>query len=87
MVKASVTIKNPSGLHLRPAGILCKEAIQFESLITFSHGETSSNAKSVLSVLGACIKCGEEIELICEGADEEAALSKMVELVNSGLGE
>ena len=35
MVKQRVTIKNPTGLHLRPAGILCKEAMQFKSLITF----------------------------------------------------
>ena len=26
MVSQKVTIKNPTGLHLRPAGILCKEA-------------------------------------------------------------
>ena len=27
MVSQKVVIKNPTGLHLRPAGILCKEAI------------------------------------------------------------
>ena len=35
MVSQKVVIKNPTGLHLRPAGILCKEAMQFKSLITF----------------------------------------------------
>lgn len=35
MVSQKVTIKNPTGLHLRPAGILCKEAMKFKSLITF----------------------------------------------------
>ena len=34
MVSQKVVIKNPTGLHLRPAGILCKEAMQFKSLIT-----------------------------------------------------
>ena len=46
-----------------------------------------TNAKSVLSVLGACIKCGDEIEFVCEGEDEEEALAAMVRLVESGLGE
>ena len=69
MVKQRVTIKNPTGLHLRPAGILCKEAMQFKSLITFEFEGNVSNAKSVLSVLGACVKCGDEIELTCEGED------------------
>ena len=67
MVCQKVVIKNPTGLHLRPAGILCKEAMQFKSLITFSFNETTANAKSVLSVLGACVKCGDEIELCCDG--------------------
>ena len=56
MVSQSVVVKNPTGLHLRPAGNLCKEAIQFKSLITFSFRDTTANAKSVLSVLGACVK-------------------------------
>ena len=53
MVSQKVTIKNPTGLHLRPAGILCKEAMQFKSLITFTFRDSTANAKSVLSVLGA----------------------------------
>ena len=58
MVSQRVMIKNPTGLHLRPAGILCKEAMQFKSMITFSFRNNTANAKSVLSVLGACVKCG-----------------------------
>ena len=57
MVSQKVVIKNPTGLHLRPAGILCKEAMQYKSLITFMYRGNTANAKSVLSVLGACIKC------------------------------
>ena len=53
MVSQKVTIKNPTGLHLRPAGILCKDAMEFKSLITFQFKDTTANAKSVLSVLGA----------------------------------
>ena len=47
----------------------------------------TANAKSVLSVLGACVKCGDEIELVCEGADEEEAMKAMVDAISSGLGE
>ncbi|MBR3811589.1 MAG: HPr family phosphocarrier protein, partial [Agathobacter sp.] len=72
---------------LRPAGILCKEAMQYKSSITFTYRGNTANAKSVLSVLGACIKCGDEIEFICNGADEEQALKALVDAVESGLGE
>jgi len=87
MVSQSVVVKNPTGLHLRPAGNLCKEAIQFKSLITFSFRDTTANAKSVLSVLGACVKCGDEITLCCEGEDEQEALKHLVDAIESGLGE
>lgn len=87
MVSEKVTIKNPTGLHLRPAGILCKEALRYQSSVKFRFGNSTSNAKSVLSVLGACVKCGDEITFICDGPDEEKALADMVALVKSGLGE
>ena len=87
MVSQRVVIKNPTGLHLRPAGILCKEAMKYKSLITFQFRDTTANAKSVLSVLGACIKSGDELEFFCEGEDEEEALIAMVKAVESGLGE
>ncbi|MFV0465934.1 MAG: HPr family phosphocarrier protein [Lachnospiraceae bacterium] len=87
MVSQKVKIKNPTGLHLRPAGILCKEAMNFKALITFKYKENTANAKSVLSVLGACIKSGDEIELICEGDDEIEALQTIVQLIEDGLGE
>lgn len=87
MVQQKVVIKNPTGLHLRPAGILCKEAMQFKSLITFNFRGNTANAKSVLSVLGACIKSGDEVELTCEGEDEEDALQTLVKVIEDGLGE
>ena len=87
MVSQKVTIKNPTGLHLRPAGILCKAAQDHKCLITFSFDGGSYNAKSVLSILGACVKSGDEIELVCEGEDEAEALSSLIALIEGGLGE
>ena len=91
MVNGTVRIKNPTGLHLRPAGLFCKTAMQFDSKITIKkktrYDDVTANAKSVLSVLGACIKSGDEIEIICEGSDEEQALKGMMGLVEEGIGE
>ena len=83
MVSRKIVIKNVSGLHLRPTGVLCNEAIKYKSSIKFHFG----NAKSVLSVLGACIKCGDEVEFICEGPDEQEALDGIIGVIESGLGE
>ena len=91
MVSEKVIIKNPTGLHLRPAGLFCKTAMEFKSKITVNkktrYEDVTANAKSVLSVLGACIKSGDEIQITCEGDDEEQALAAMVQLVKDGLGE
>ena len=87
MVSKTTVIKNPSGLHLRPAGVLCKEALRYKSKISFKVRTTTANAKSVLSVLGACGKSGDEIEFVCEGPDGMEALEAMVGIVEAGLGE
>lgn len=73
---------------MRPAGNLCKEAMKFKSKVTFRYDEqNTANAKSVLSVLGACIKSGDEIELICDGEDEAEALEYLIQYIEDGLGE
>lgn len=87
MVTQKLVIKNPTGLHLRPAGNLCKVAMNYKSHITFMYGDNSANAKSVLSVLGACIKCGDELEFKCEGPDEQEAMDALVKAIENGLGE
>lgn len=87
MVKDKVVVYNPSGLHLRPASILCREAMRFKSMISFRTENGIANAKSVLSVLGAGVQCGDEIELICEGVDELEALKSLTEEIQNGLKE
>lgn len=86
MVSQLVKILNPTGLDVKPAGILCKEAMKFKSKVTYSYGDGNiANAKSVLSVLGSSIKYGEEIQLMCAGEDEEAALTHLVACFEQGL--
>jgi len=88
MVSQVVKVSNPTGLHLRPAGMFCQEAMRFKSHIMFRYRETcEANAKSVLSILGACIRPGDEIEIVCDGNDEAEALQTLVALVESGFGE
>lgn len=74
-------------MHLRPAGIFCKEAMKYQCSVTFKFRNGTYNAKSVLGILGACVKCGDEIELICKGEDEKQALAALTSEIESGLGE
>ncbi|MCI7814452.1 MAG: HPr family phosphocarrier protein [Lachnospiraceae bacterium] len=87
MVSQKVVVKNLKGLHIRPVTEMCNQAAKYKSIITFTVGDKTVNAKSLLSVLSAKVHCGAEIEFVCEGTDEEEALRKMIEIIEQGLGE
>ena len=87
MISKTLTVVNPSGLHLRPAGVLSQTAMKFKCDVIIECGEKRIIAKSVLNVMAAGIKCGTEINLICDGEDEEAAMKTMTEAIEGGLGE
>jgi len=55
--------------------------MKYECAITFKHNNIEGNAKSVLSVLSVCANDGDEIEIICEGKDEKAALKAAVDML------
>ena len=87
MVSHKITIKNPQGLHMRPAGVFAKGVAKYQSNVNLIFNGKSTNGKSLLNIIGACIKCGSEIEIQCDGPDEEEALQAAVDLIESGLGE
>ena len=83
MISKNLTVVNPSGLHLRPAGVLSQTAMKFKSDITIVSGEKKIVAKSVLNVMAAGIKCGTEITLICDGEDEEEAMKTVSQAIRA----
>lgn len=88
MKTAPVVVRNATGLHLRPAGVLCESAMKFTCKVGFTTDNNyEANAKSVLSVLGACVQSGQEITIVCDGDDEDEALEYIVKIINDGLGE
>lgn len=87
MISRTLTVVNPSGLHLRPAGVLSQTAMRFKSEIILESGDKRIIAKSVLNVMAAGIKCGAQINVVCSGPDEEEALEALSKAIESGLGE
>ena len=85
MVSKTVVIKNEQGLHMRPAGVLAKEAAKYKSNISLVFNGKKINAKSV--IIAGCMKCGSQIEVECDGADEQEACESIAALIESGLGE
>ena len=87
MVSEKVTVINKQGLHARPAGMFVKEMAAFKSDITILNGEKKVNAKRVMQLMTACIKCGTEVELQCDGPDEAEMLQAAGDLIRAGLGD
>lgn len=87
MVSKKVIVTNVTGLHLRPAGVMCNLALKFPCRVNLKIRESNVNAKSVLGVLSACVKEGEEVEIICDGEQEEEALAEMISLIENKFNE
>ena len=82
MVSRTLTVNNPEGLHMRPAGVVAKEMGKFACDVTIVFGDKRINA-----IISACIKKGAEVTFECDGADEEEAMAKVVELESQNFGE
>ncbi|SCY33607.1 HPr family phosphocarrier protein [Alkaliphilus peptidifermentans] len=87
MIKETVTVKNDSGLHARPATVLIKKISMYKSEVTIAKADYEANAKSIMGVLAMAIKKGEEIDIIVEGPDEEEVLREIKVLFDTKFGE
>lgn len=85
MREFSYVIKDPVGLHARPAGLLVKKAGEFTSKITIESGGKSAEAKKLIMLMGLGIKQGAEIRCRIEGADEETAQKELKKFFEENL--
>ena len=87
MISRDVTIQNNVGLHARPATFFIQKANEFKSSIWIEKEERRVNAKSLLGILSLGIVGGTQIRISADGADEEAAVDGLIDLVESGFAE
>ena len=87
MYVKDVVVQNQVGLHARPATFFIQKENEFKSSIWVEREERRVNAKSLLGVLSLGILGGSEIRIIADGSDEQAAVTALVELVESGFAE
>ncbi len=87
MKELTLQIKNPTGLHARPARELVNVAKTCKADIALFHGERKGNAKNLFSVLKLGVAAGGELHIQVSGEDESEAAEKLREAVLSGLGE
>lgn len=86
MVETKETVKNALGLHIKPAGELSNIALQYSCNVYLRIREYDVNAKSLLGILSAQVKCGEEITIVCNGDQEEECLAAISAACRNGFG-
>ena len=88
MVSKKVTVVNEQGMHMRPAGVLAKAVKEHPDCeVTLTANGKTVKAKAPMQIMSACIKCGNEVEIVCNGADEQAVLDEIAAMFESGFGE
>ncbi len=87
MVSKVTKITNEMGFHMRPANVFVTAMTKYQSNINLIVDNKTINGKSIMNIMAACIKCGTELTVECDGADEQAMLDEAVSLIESGFGE
>ena len=83
MITQEITLKNEEGLHARPATEISKIANKYLCSVKFDVQGKEYNAKSVLNIMSAGIKNNTQIKIICDGVDEEQALTDVLETLKN----
>jgi phosphotransferase system HPr (HPr) family protein len=89
-VDLELELRNPSGLHARPAAVFVRAAAGFRSdirVVNLTTGSPPASAKSLLAILGLGVLRDHRVRISVAGDDEQAAATTLRDLVTSGLGE
>ena len=65
MVSEKVTLVNPQGLHMRPAGLFASSMGKYACDVTIVTADKEVNGKSPMALMAAGIPCGTEVEVKC----------------------
>jgi phosphocarrier protein HPr len=85
-VTRTIEIRNAQGLHARPAEMLARRAMQFESRIEIVFESQRVDAKSILHLLTLGARQGTQLMLEADGPDAQRAVDALAELVESRFG-
>lgn len=82
-----VQVKNPMGLHTRPATMIVKLLQNCKSDVQFTHKKLTINAKSILSILMLAAKKNSKITISIDGDDAQETLNGLIEAFDMQFGE
>ena len=78
-------ITDEVGIHARPAGLLVKEAKNYDSVIKVTKDGKSAEAKKLMALMGLGVKKGDTVTVSVEGGDEDTVAAKMEKFFRNNL--
>ena len=87
MIKRTVKISNKLGLHARASAKLTQTASKFQCGVWIARSGRRVNAKSIMGVMMLAAGKGSSVLIEAEGADADAALKALQELIANKFGE
>lgn len=75
------------GFHMRPATNFAAAMGKYPCEVTLKANGNTANGKSLMNIIASCIKCGTDVEIVCDGEMEKEALSEAVDMIEKGFGE
>ena len=87
VIRRSLRVVNPEGMHARPAALLVKLANKFKSEIQLIKGDLRVDAKSVIHLMTLAAEQGVTLLLEARGSDAQSAADAIEQLFKEGLGD
>lgn len=87
MEKRTLTIRNQRGLHARAASKFVKLAGEFDAEITVTKDGQAVSGRSIMGLMMLAAGIGTTIDVACDGADADAAMTAIAALVDDKFGE
>lgn len=81
MIQTSLVVKHKNVIENRLIALLVQKANHFSCKISFQKDNKKINAKSIMGMMSLVLKEGDQIILIADGEDENAATESIKELL------
>ncbi|MBF0253730.1 MAG: HPr family phosphocarrier protein [Candidatus Omnitrophica bacterium] len=82
-MKKTVVVRNPMGLHARPASVFVKIANQYDADVHVAKDGQSVNGKSIMGILMLAAEQGSEVSMETTGPEAAAAMEALEAFLTS----
>ena len=82
-VEKEITIKNPQGLHARPAALFVQIASKYDAAVNVSKDKEKVSGKSIMGILTLGANQNSKIIVEVEGEDAEKILQELEAFLTS----